>query len=111
MRWELSEEQADFRSVLREWLQERCASATLRGWLDTGDPGPFEQQLAAEGWSAVGSPEELGGQGGGLVELALEIRRSEAASVPGVGGPLLRALARLQRAITNEEQRRVRPRN
>ena len=56
MRWELSQEQADFRSVLRDWLQERCASAALRGWLDTGDPGPFEEQFAAEGWWGVGSP-------------------------------------------------------
>ncbi|MDT7707254.1 MAG: hypothetical protein QOG20_2861 [Pseudonocardiales bacterium] len=71
MRWELSEEQADFRSVLRDWLQDRCPPSTLRGWLDSGDPGAFEQQFAAEGWSAVGSSEELGGQGGGLVELAL----------------------------------------
>jgi alkylation response protein AidB-like acyl-CoA dehydrogenase len=91
MRWELSDEQADFRSVLRDWLQDRCASPTLRGWLDTGDPGPFEEQFAAEGWSAVGSPEELGGQGGGLVELALaaeELGRAAAPSSAWMGSVL-----------------------
>ena len=91
MRWELSEEQADFRSVLRAWLQERCASAALRGWLDTGDPGPFEEQFAAEGWWGVGSPEELGGQGGGLVELALaagELGRAAAPSSAWMGSVL-----------------------
>jgi len=91
MRWELSQEQADFRSVLRDWLQERCPSSTVRGWLDSGDPGAFEQQFAAEGWPAVGSPEELGGQGGGLVELALvaeELGRAVAPSSAWLGSVL-----------------------
>jgi alkylation response protein AidB-like acyl-CoA dehydrogenase len=91
MRWELSEEQADFRSVLRDWLQERCSPSMVRGWLDSGDPGVFEQQFAAEGWSAVGSPEELGGQGGGLVELALaaeELGRAVAPSSAWLGSVL-----------------------
>jgi len=42
MRWELSEEQADFRSVLADWLADRCGIGTLRGWLDAGDLGTFE---------------------------------------------------------------------
>ena len=91
MRWELSEEQADFRSVLRDWLHERCPSSTVREWLDSGDSGPFEQQFAAEGWAAVGSPEDLGGQGGGLVELALvaeELGRGIAPSSAWLGSVL-----------------------
>jgi alkylation response protein AidB-like acyl-CoA dehydrogenase len=91
MRWELSQEQADFRSILRAWLQERCPSSTVRGWLDSGDPGVFEQQFATEGWSAVGSPEDLGGQGGGLVELALaaeELGRAVAPSSAWLGSVL-----------------------
>jgi alkylation response protein AidB-like acyl-CoA dehydrogenase len=91
MRWELSEEQADFRSVLRDWLRKRCSSSTVRGWLDSGDPAPFEQQFAAEGWSGVGAPEDLGGQGGGLVELALaaeELGRAVAPSSAWLGSVL-----------------------
>lgn len=71
MRWELSDEQADFRSVLADWLAEVCAPETLRGWLDTGDHAAFEERFVRDGWFGVGSPEDLGGEGGGLVELAL----------------------------------------
>lgn len=95
MRWELSEEQDDFRSVLRDWLRDRCES-DLRGWLD-GDAAPFERDFVSAGWFAVGSPEELGGQGGGLVELALvaeELGRAAAPSAAWLGSMLaLPALA------------------
>jgi alkylation response protein AidB-like acyl-CoA dehydrogenase len=71
MRWELTEEQADFRSVLADWLADRCGPDTLREWLDAGDHATFSDRFVTDGWFGVGSPEELGGQGGGLVELAL----------------------------------------
>jgi alkylation response protein AidB-like acyl-CoA dehydrogenase len=97
MRWELSEEQADFRSVLADWLAERCDAETLRAWLDAGDHATFEERFVAEGWFAVGSPEELGGEGGGLVELALtaeELGRRAAPSSAWLGSMLaLPALA------------------
>lgn len=82
MRWELSDEQVDFRSVLRAWLLERCPPSTVRGWLDSGDPAPFERSFFDEGWAGVGSPEELGGQGGGLVELALAAEELGRAAAP-----------------------------
>ena len=71
VRWELSSEQSDFRAVLADWLGEVCPAERLREWLDAGDHASFEKRLLADGWFGVGSPEELGGEGGGLVELAL----------------------------------------
>lgn len=71
MRWELSAEQADFRTVLADWLGDVCPRETLRGWLDSDDHTTFATRLHSDGWSGVGAPEELGGEGGGLVELAL----------------------------------------
>jgi alkylation response protein AidB-like acyl-CoA dehydrogenase len=91
MRWELSQEQTEFRSVLRDWLRERCPSPLLRAWLDADDPGPFEQDFTAEGWFAVGAPESIGGEGGGLVELALvaeELGRRAAPSSGWLGSML-----------------------
>jgi alkylation response protein AidB-like acyl-CoA dehydrogenase len=97
MRWELSAEQADFRSVLADWLTEVCSPEALRGWLDTGDHGAFEERFVADGWFGVGSPEALGGEGGGLVELALaaeELGRRGAPSSAWLGSMLaLPALA------------------
>jgi alkylation response protein AidB-like acyl-CoA dehydrogenase len=74
MRWELSEEQELFTTSLREWLAERAGLPAVRGWLDAGDPSSFERLFVGEGWAGVGFDEELGGQGGGLLEIALTAR-------------------------------------
>ncbi|BBG02766.1 MULTISPECIES: acyl-CoA dehydrogenase family protein [Pseudonocardia] len=71
MRWELSDEQADFRAVLSDWLGQACPSDRLRSWLDTGDHAAFEECFAQDGWFGVGTAEDLGGEGGGLIELVL----------------------------------------
>ncbi|MFR9805988.1 acyl-CoA dehydrogenase family protein, partial [Pseudonocardia sp. RS010] len=97
MRWELSDEQADFRAVFADWLSETCPPATLRGWLDAGDHTPFEERFVGDGWFGVGSGEDLGGEGGGLVELALaaeELGRRAAPASAWLGSMLaLPALA------------------
>ena len=85
MRWELSEEQDDYRSVLAGWLADRCGPADVRSWLAAGDPAPFEERFQAEGWFAVGSPEDAGGQGGGLVELALAAEELGRCTAPTAG--------------------------
>lgn len=82
MRWELAEEQEQFQGSFRGWLDKVASSDAVRGWLESGDPGPFEQRLAEEGWLAVGSPEERGGQGGGLLELALTAEELARAAAP-----------------------------
>src|SRR3984885_6266455 len=82
MRWELSEEQELFTTSLREWLGQRAAPAAVRDWLDAGDLSSFEGLCAGEGWAGVGFDEELGGQGGGLLELALTARELGRAAAP-----------------------------
>lgn len=85
MRWELSAEQADFRAVLAEWLGDTCATDALRDWLDTGDHSAFEQRFVGDGWFGVGSAEDLGGEGGGLVELALASEELGRRAAPASG--------------------------
>src|SRR5271155_5153200 len=82
MHLELSDEQELFVTSLREWLSERAASSTVRGWLDTGDPAAFERLFVGEGWAGVGFAEDCGGQGGGLLELALTARELGRAAAP-----------------------------
>jgi alkylation response protein AidB-like acyl-CoA dehydrogenase len=85
MHWELSEEQDLFVASLREWLHERARSAAVRGWLDTGDHTHFERLFVEEGWAGVGFDEDHGGQGGGVLELALVARELGRAAVPSAG--------------------------
>src|ERR1700757_3005383 len=85
MRWELSEEQELFTTSLREWLAERAGSAAVRGWLDAGDLSSFERVFVGEGWAGVGFDEELGGQGGGLLGLALPGGGLGRAAAPSAG--------------------------
>lgn len=71
MRWELEEEQELYQESLRGWLEKAANSGAVRAWHESGDPAEFERRLASDGWVAVGTPEDRGGQGGGLLELAL----------------------------------------
>lgn len=75
MRWELSDEQKMFQDAIGSWLERSADSASVRAMQDTGDAGAFETALVDEGWLGVGFPEEWGGQGGGLLELALMAER------------------------------------
>ncbi|TDO46855.1 alkylation response protein AidB-like acyl-CoA dehydrogenase [Kribbella sp. VKM Ac-2527] len=71
MRWQLSEEQDAYRETLAGWLADVAPPDVVRRWLDAGDSLSFADRFAGDGWSGVGLPESIGGQGGGLVELAL----------------------------------------
>lgn len=82
MRWALDSEQEMFRDALSDWLDRFARPEAVRGWLDSGDPSGFEDQLVKEGWLAVGTPETHGGQGGGLLELALAAEQFARRAVP-----------------------------
>ncbi|GAB3710316.1 acyl-CoA dehydrogenase family protein [Nocardiopsis oceani] len=70
MEWKFSEEQEAYAEALQDWLESSVDSKRLRRWFETGDPSEFLGSFARY-WAGVGIPEEEGGQGGGLVELAL----------------------------------------
>jgi len=87
MQWKLSEEQEAYRDALRGWLGDVAPADRVRALLGVDGEQPdlasFEQRFVADGMAGVGVAEELGGQGGGLVELALtaeELGRSGAPS-------------------------------
>jgi alkylation response protein AidB-like acyl-CoA dehydrogenase len=83
MRWTLTEDQELFRESFKGWLERFAPVDQVRSWLEAGDPTSFERRFVEEGWFTVGTAEENGGQGGGLVELALaaeELGRSAAPS-------------------------------
>lgn len=92
MHWELSEEQDLYTQSLREWLAATASSESIRSWLDAGDRRGFDESLVADGWAGVGFDESIGGQGGGLLELALTARELGRTAVP-TGRWLARAVA------------------
>ncbi|MDP7723647.1 acyl-CoA dehydrogenase family protein [Mycobacterium sp. TY814] len=85
MHLELSDEQDMFTASLRDWLSERAGPPKVRGWLDTNNPAAFEHLFVQDGWAGVGFDEETGGQGGGLLELALTSRELGRAAAPAAG--------------------------
>jgi len=82
MRWQLSDEQEAYRESFGAWLADVAPREAVRRWLDGGDAAEFAGRLARDGWAGVGVPEALGGQGGGLVELALTAEVLAGAAVP-----------------------------
>ncbi|WP_105972130.1 acyl-CoA dehydrogenase family protein [Streptomyces geranii] len=77
MNFELSEEQRMLREASRDLLSDRAPIEHVRAWMDRdkdddADVDPEVWQLTADlGWPGLGLPEEFGGSGQGLVELAL----------------------------------------
>jgi alkylation response protein AidB-like acyl-CoA dehydrogenase len=83
--WNLSPEQDAYQEAFRGWLSDGAAPDVVRRWLDAGDAAAFEKLVADGGWGGVGLPEDLGGQGGGLVELALTAEELARAAAPSAG--------------------------
>ncbi|GGL17062.1 acyl-CoA dehydrogenase family protein [Nocardia jinanensis] len=82
MHWELSEEQELFASSLREWLGAKFPVEVVRELRTSGAADKFTTALIGEGWWGVGYPEEAGGEGGGVLELALAAREFGRAAAP-----------------------------
>ncbi|SNT12048.1 acyl-CoA dehydrogenase family protein [Rhodococcoides kyotonense] len=83
MRWELSQDQEMYRESFRGWVEKFAPNESVRAWLTSGDARDFENRFVAEGWFSVGLSEDVGGQGGGGLELALtavELARRSAPS-------------------------------
>jgi alkylation response protein AidB-like acyl-CoA dehydrogenase len=83
--WNLSPEQDAYQEAFRGWLADMAPPEAVRRWLDAGDAAAFEKLFADGGWAGVGLPEESGGQGGGLVELALTAEELARVAAPSAG--------------------------
>jgi alkylation response protein AidB-like acyl-CoA dehydrogenase len=92
MLWKLTEEQEAHAAALRGWLDSTTSPSQLREWLDNGDLDVFAERFVADGLSGVGFGDALGGQGGGLVELALTAEAFGRSAAPS-GGWLATVLA------------------
>jgi alkylation response protein AidB-like acyl-CoA dehydrogenase len=88
----LTDEHEALRQSVRRWLATHCPPSVPRALLDAEaeELQPVWKELAAQGWLGIHLPEEFGGQGFGLFELAVVLEETGRSLVPG---PLLPTVA------------------
>ncbi len=73
MDFAFNEDQEELRRYVRQWLDEKSPSETVRGLMvtDGGHSVDLWAEIAEMGWQAMAIPEEYGGAGFGFLELAV----------------------------------------
>jgi alkylation response protein AidB-like acyl-CoA dehydrogenase len=81
----ITEEHEALRQATRRWIESRCPPSVPRAALDAEAEAlpPFWPDLVAQGWLGLHVPEALGGQGYGLLELAVVLEELGRAAAPG----------------------------
>ncbi|MFB4306588.1 acyl-CoA dehydrogenase [Actinomadura sp. GTD37] len=96
----LTEEHRDLRDAVRAFTSRQVTAAAVRSAVDAGrEKAPaFWDELAAQGLLGLHLPEDAGGAGYGLVELAVVLEELGRAITPGPFLPTVLASAVLHRA-------------
>jgi len=81
----IGEDHEELRRTVRRWVETRCPPEVPRALLDAGAETlpPFWAELAGQGWLCIHVAEEYGGQGFGLLELAVVVEELARAAAPG----------------------------
>jgi alkylation response protein AidB-like acyl-CoA dehydrogenase len=108
MRFELSETQQLLKSSTRKFFSAECPTPEVRriAGTDTAYDEALWRKMADQGWTGMIFPEEYGGSGLGLVEMAAAFEEMGRALCPG---PFLSTVAfagSLIDAAANEEQKK-----
>jgi alkylation response protein AidB-like acyl-CoA dehydrogenase len=107
----LTDEHRRLADVVRSFLSDRGALAAAREQLEAQDDKlpPFWDELCTLGWPALHVPEQLGGQGYGLPELAIVVEELGRTVAPGPFVPTVWASAVLLASATSALQADVVP--
>jgi alkylation response protein AidB-like acyl-CoA dehydrogenase len=91
----IGEDHEELRRTVRRWVETKCPPEVPRALLDAATEGlpPFWDELAGQGWLGIHVAEEHGGQGFGLVELAVVVEELARAAAPGPVLPTMLAAA------------------
>lgn len=100
----IGEDHEELRRTVRRWLDARCPPTVPRALLDADKETlpPFWHELADQGWLALHVSEEHGGQGFGMLELAVVVEELGRALVPGPVVATALAAALISLAVTAE---------
>jgi alkylation response protein AidB-like acyl-CoA dehydrogenase len=107
----LTDEHRTLADVVRGFAADRRLTAAARDTLEAADEvrPPFWDELAGLGWLGLHLPEEHGGQGYGLEELAVVVEQLGAAVTPGPFVPTVLAAAAILEAGTADDHARFLP--
>ena len=96
----VSEEHEELRRAVRRWVERYCPSEVPRALLDRPDDvlPPVWSDLAEQGWLGIHVAERLGGQGFGILELAVVCEELGRATAPGPFLPTVLAAALMARS-------------
>ncbi len=91
----IGEDHEELRRTVRRWLEARCPPSVPRSALEAEAEAmpPFWDELAAQGWLGIHVAEAYGGQGFGLLELAVVVEEIARAVAPGPAVPTMLAAA------------------
>jgi alkylation response protein AidB-like acyl-CoA dehydrogenase len=107
----ITEDHLALARVARSVVRDRAVLAAARAAVDdeSGKPAPFWKDVVSAGWTGLHVPEEFGGQGFGLAELAVVTEELGRAVAPGPFLPTVLAAAVISEAGTDEQRQRWLP--
>jgi alkylation response protein AidB-like acyl-CoA dehydrogenase len=107
----ISDEHAALHATARRWVTNHCPSAVPRAYLEADEPArpPFWDQLASIGWLGLHLPEDVGGSGYGLPEVAVVLEELGRACAPGPFLPTVLASAAIDRLGDDDVRRSLVP--
>lgn len=79
---ELSDEQQFLREAVAGVVAREAGFTRVRAWADAGTTAAADELAVRQGWTGIGLDEELGGQGGGVLELAVLAEALGSGAVP-----------------------------
>src|SRR5437667_39227 len=79
-----TDEQEFLRDAVRGVVEREGPLSRVRDWVlgEHVDHGPAHALAVRQGWTGIGIPEEAGGQGGGMLELAILAEELGRGAVP-----------------------------
>ena len=96
----ISDDHEELRRAVRRFTDQHCRPSVVRAAIDApGELPPFWDALVELGWLALHVPEDQGGSGFGLVELAVVVEELGRACAPGPAVPTAAAAAIAGRVV------------
>ncbi|HEV3225482.1 MAG TPA: acyl-CoA dehydrogenase, partial [Acidimicrobiales bacterium] len=107
----ISDDHVALHATARRWTAQHCPPSVPRALLDDAPETlpPFWDDLAALGWLGLHLPEDVGGSGYGLPELAVVLEELGHACAPGPFLPTVLASAAVDRLGADDIRRRLLP--